>query len=147
MLVSCRKWRRGSIIGAAVASVAILWALPSANAAGGGGCSRASGQGFTITSCISAHFENPLSTRIFPDYYVNAIPNLQKETCSIVWALYKDLRPLGLNGGGSCVPGHVVVQYQPTDSGNYFLELQVLIGPDARYQRLILKVDSPVEFN
>ena len=37
--MSCRKWLRGSTIGAATVSVAILWALPSANAASGGGCS------------------------------------------------------------------------------------------------------------
>jgi len=135
------------MIGAAIVSVATLWAMPSANAAQGGGCSKISGQGFTITSCISAHFENPRSTRIIPDYYVDAVPNLQKQTCSIVPVLYKDNAPFGISGGGSCVPGHVIIRNQPNQSGNHYLELQVLIGVDNRYQRLILKADSPVQFN
>jgi hypothetical protein len=139
------------MVAGAVVAAAALWPLPPANAASGGGCSKASGAGFRISSCISAHFENPLSTRIIPDYYVDEVPDLQKakETCSIVWNLYKDNKQLdrGSLGAGSCVPGHVIVRQQPNDSGSYYLEIQVLTGTDPRFQRLILKADSPLQFN
>jgi hypothetical protein len=142
MVMSCRKWLRGSTIGAATLSVAILWALPSANAASGGGCSRASSQGFRISSCISAHFENPLSTRIIPDYYIDAVPNLGGDTCYIDWILYKDTQYFK-GDVGSCITGHVVVPYQPNNSGNYYLKIEVV----TKSKGLILTADSPVQFN
>ena len=72
-----------------MASVGILWGLPSANATSGGGCTKASGQGFTIASCISEHGENRQSIRIIPDYYVDAVPNLQNKPCRITWSPYQ----------------------------------------------------------
>jgi hypothetical protein len=151
MVLSCHKWVRGSMVAGAMVSAVAVWHLSPAGAATGGGCSKASGGGFRISSCISAHFENPLSTRIIPDYYVDAVPDLQraKETCSIVWNLYKDNERLdrGSLGAGSCVPGHVIVQQQPNASGNYYLEVQVFTGTDPGHQNLILKADSPVQFN
>jgi hypothetical protein len=132
-----------------MASATILWALPSANATSGGGCTKTSGQGFTIASCISEHGENRESIKIIPDY-IDAVPNLQNKAWRIAWPLIKEegRRP-GLDGSGACVPGHVILQ-PPNDLDNYYLELQVVThtGPatDNSVWQAILQIDSPVQF-
>jgi hypothetical protein len=152
MFVTKSKCGRGPIIGAAMISAAMLWALPSANAADGGGCTRASGQGFRITSCISAHYFD-----LIPDYYIDAVPDPQRGKCAVVWRLFQDKKLMDAsripNGDfarfGNCVPGHVIVPTPPwwkESKGAYYLEVQVLTKASNGAVSIILKADSPVSF-
>jgi hypothetical protein len=142
MVVFCRKLRRGSTIGAAMVSAAMLWALPSANASSGGGCLKSSAQGFTITSCISAR-----NSTVIPDYFVDAVPDLKGQPCYIQPVLFVNKFPKALMGSPqACVPGHQFTIDQPSQSGNYYLEVRVVIGNNLN-RRLILNADSPMEFN
>ena len=141
MVVFCRKLRRGSTIGAAMVSAAMLWALPSANASSGGGCLKSSAQGFTITSCISAH--NPT---VIPDYYLDSIPDLKGQPCYIkpVLFIYAAVPTVRAEPLVQCIPGHVFITDQPSQPGNYSLDVQVVIGNNSR---VILNAESPIEFN
>jgi hypothetical protein len=141
MVVFCRKSRRGSTIGAAMVSAAMLWALPSANASSGGGCSKSSAQGFTISSCISAR-----NTTVISDFYIDAVPNLKGQPCYIQPVLIVNgaVPKVLVESVQRCVPGHQFINDQQSQSGNYYLEVQVAIGIN---HRLILVADSPIEFN
>jgi hypothetical protein len=129
------------MIGAAMVSAAMLWTLPPANASSGGGCLKSSAQGFTITSCISAH-----NSTVIPDFYVDSVPNLKGQVCYIQPFLYvvqpsfkllaESLQP--------CIPGHVFVNDQQNQPGNYYLEVRVITGIN---HVPILNADSPIEFN
>ena len=152
MVASCCEWKRGSMIGAAAVSVAILWALPSANAADGGGCTRASSQGFRVTSCMSAHYFD-----LIPDYYIDAVPDPQRGKCAISWLLFQDNKVIDFNKipnrdfarFGNCVPGHVIVPTPPwwkESKGAYYLEVQVITKSIKGSETIILKADSPVSF-
>ena len=139
MVASFRKLRGYSTIGAAMASAAILWGLPSANASSGGGCLKSSAQGFTIESCISGH-----NFTAIPDYYIDSVPDLKGQPCSIQPFLFVNRGVLGIiqETPQACVPGHVfLTDYKLNQPGNYYLEVRVIIGNN---NRLILKADSPI---
>jgi len=141
MVVFCPKLRRGSTIGAAMVSAAMLWALPSANASSGGGCLKSSAQGFTVTSCISAH-----DSTVIPDFYVDSVPDLKGQPCYIqpILFIYTAVTQAFPQPSQTCIPGHMFIDAQPIDPGNYSLDVRVVIGNN---ERVILDAQSPIEFN
>ena len=143
MVVFCRKLRRGSTIGAAMVSAAMLWALPSANASSGGGCLKSSAQGFTVASCISAH-----NSTVFPDYFLDSVPDLKGQPCFIepILFIFTAVNKVRVEPLQSCIPGHVFITDQPSQPGNYSLDVRVFIGAGLN-NRVILNADSPIEFN
>jgi hypothetical protein len=106
----------------------------SAFAVSGGGCSgHASGGGFTIQACISAH-----GGRVYPDYYVDAVPGV-KNTCSVVWSANQVNGPSIPSGQNSCSTGHVTVGSWPTNGYQW----QMCVGGYNQFLQQVF-VCSPV---